>query len=95
MRDYGEEASLLRRLSEHLAQFDVLITYNGKTYDQPLLETRFRMARARHPFRPHGASGSALRRAPPVETAPGELPPGGAWKTGFWASSARAICPAR
>jgi uncharacterized protein YprB with RNaseH-like and TPR domain len=50
MRDYGEEASLLRRLSEHLARFDVLITYNGKTYDQPLLETRFRMARARHPF---------------------------------------------
>jgi uncharacterized protein YprB with RNaseH-like and TPR domain len=50
MRDYGEEASLLHRLSEHLAQFDVLITYNGKAYDQPLLETRFRMSRARHPF---------------------------------------------
>jgi uncharacterized protein YprB with RNaseH-like and TPR domain len=50
LRDYGEEASLLHRLSEHLAQFDVLVTYNGKTYDQPLLETRFRMARARHPF---------------------------------------------
>ncbi|SRR5579883_62838 len=50
MRDYGEEASLLARLSEHLAQFDVLITYNGKAYDQPLLETRFRMSRARHPF---------------------------------------------
>ncbi len=50
MRDYGDEASLLWRLSEHLAQFDVLITYNGKTYDQPLLETRYRMARARHPF---------------------------------------------
>jgi len=50
MRDYGEESSLLWRLAEHLAQFDVLITYNGKTYDQPLLETRFRMARARHPF---------------------------------------------
>src|SRR5580658_8422862 len=50
MRDHGEEASLLRRLSEHLAQFDVLITYNGKAYDQPLLETRFRMSRARHPF---------------------------------------------
>jgi uncharacterized protein YprB with RNaseH-like and TPR domain len=50
LRDYGEEASLLYRLSEHLAQFDVLVTYNGKTYDQPLLETRFRMARARHPF---------------------------------------------
>ncbi len=50
MRDFGEEASLLQRVSEHLAQFDVLITYNGKTYDQPLLETRFRMSRARHPF---------------------------------------------
>jgi hypothetical protein len=50
MRDYGEEASLLARLSEHLAQFDVLITYNGKAYDQPLLETRFRMARSNHPF---------------------------------------------
>src|SRR5579863_5404989 len=50
MRDYGEEASLLWRLTEHLAQFDVLITYNGKAYDQPLLETRFRMARARQPF---------------------------------------------
>jgi len=50
MRDYGEEPSLLTRLAEHLAQFDVLITYNGKAYDQPLLETRFRMSRARHPF---------------------------------------------
>jgi len=28
----------------------VLVTYNGKAYDQPLLETRFRMSRARHPF---------------------------------------------
>ncbi|HUI56599.1 MAG TPA: ribonuclease H-like domain-containing protein [Bryobacteraceae bacterium] len=50
MRDYGEEASLLHRLSEHLAGFDVMVTYNGKAYDQPLLETRFRMSRARHPF---------------------------------------------
>jgi uncharacterized protein len=50
MRDYGEEPSLLARLAEHLSQFDVLITYNGKAYDQPLLETRFRMARSRHPF---------------------------------------------
>jgi uncharacterized protein YprB with RNaseH-like and TPR domain len=50
MRDFGEEASQLSRLAEYLARFDVLITYNGKSYDQPLLETRFRMARARHPF---------------------------------------------
>ncbi len=50
MRDYSEEASQLSRLSEYLSQFDVLVTYNGKSYDQPLLETRFRMARTRHPF---------------------------------------------
>lgn len=50
MRDYGEEGSVLASLTAYLARFDVLITYNGKTYDQPLLETRFRMVRARHPF---------------------------------------------
>ena len=49
MRDFGEEASQLSRLAEYLARFDVLITYNGKSYDQPLLETRFRMVRARPP----------------------------------------------
>jgi len=50
MRDFGEESSLLARLTEHLSHFDVLITYNGKTYDVPLLETRYRMARAKPPF---------------------------------------------
>lgn len=50
MRDYDEEASVLESLRTHLARFDVLITYNGKTFDQPLLETRYTMSRARHPF---------------------------------------------
>ncbi len=50
MRDYHEEASILRSLSEYLTQFDVLITYNGKAYDQPLLETRYRMVRSQPPF---------------------------------------------
>ncbi|MBI4876188.1 MAG: ribonuclease H-like domain-containing protein [Acidobacteria bacterium] len=50
MRDYGEEPSLLAALAAHLEEFDILVTYNGKTYDQPLLETRYRMARARPPF---------------------------------------------
>jgi hypothetical protein len=50
MRDYNEEASVLESLSAHLARFDVLITYNGKTFDQPLLETRYTMSRSRHPF---------------------------------------------
>ncbi|HME09671.1 MAG TPA: ribonuclease H-like domain-containing protein [Bryobacteraceae bacterium] len=50
MREFGEEASLLHSLTRHLEQFEVLITYNGRTYDQPLLETRYRMVRARPPF---------------------------------------------
>jgi uncharacterized protein YprB with RNaseH-like and TPR domain len=50
MRDFGEEASQLSALDEHLKQFEVLITYNGRTFDQPLLETRFRMVRQRPPF---------------------------------------------
>ena len=50
MRDHGEEASLLHALAEHLKQFQVLITYNGRTYDQPLLETRYRMGRRQPPF---------------------------------------------
>jgi hypothetical protein len=50
MRDYKEEASVLHSLSAHLTRFDVLVTYNGKSFDQPLLETRYTMCRARHPF---------------------------------------------
>jgi uncharacterized protein len=50
MREPAEEASLLHRLGEHLSEFDTLVTYNGRTYDQPLLETRYRMARSRLPF---------------------------------------------
>jgi uncharacterized protein YprB with RNaseH-like and TPR domain len=50
MREHAEEASLLDSLTRHLAQFKVLITYNGRTFDQPLLETRYRLNRARPPF---------------------------------------------
>jgi uncharacterized protein YprB with RNaseH-like and TPR domain len=50
MRDYGEEASSLDALTRHLQPFRVLITYNGRSFDQPLLETRYRMNRARPPF---------------------------------------------
>ena len=50
MREYVEEGSQLAALDEHLDGFDVLITYNGKTYDQPLLETRYRMASRKAPF---------------------------------------------
>jgi uncharacterized protein YprB with RNaseH-like and TPR domain len=50
MRDHAEEASLLDALSRHLKPFRVMITYNGRSFDQPLLETRYRLNRARPPF---------------------------------------------
>ena len=50
LRDFDEEASALTALGEHLEAFDVLVTYNGKSFDQPLLETRYRMTRQRPPF---------------------------------------------
>ncbi len=45
MRDHSEEPSLLLELSQRLAQRRVLVTFNGKSYDWPLLQTRYRMAR--------------------------------------------------
>ncbi|MBL8176792.1 MAG: ribonuclease H-like domain-containing protein [Bryobacterales bacterium] len=50
LREPGEEPSALAALQEDLRPFDVLVTYNGKTFDAPLLETRFRLARMRSPF---------------------------------------------
>jgi uncharacterized protein YprB with RNaseH-like and TPR domain len=50
MRDHSEEASMLDSLARYLKPFRVMITYNGRTFDQPLLETRYRLNRARPPF---------------------------------------------
>jgi uncharacterized protein YprB with RNaseH-like and TPR domain len=50
LREPGEEPSVLASLAAHLEPFRVLVTYNGKAYDQPLLETRYRLVRARPPF---------------------------------------------
>jgi len=46
MRDFSEEHSLLLALDERMAERRVLVTFNGKSFDWPLLETRFRMTRA-------------------------------------------------
>src|SRR5205809_915578 len=46
MRDFNEEHSLLHQLSSHIAQRPVLITFNGKSFDWPLLENRFTLTRA-------------------------------------------------
>jgi len=45
MRDYSEERACLFLLSEILESFQFLVTFNGRHYDIPLLETRFILSR--------------------------------------------------
>ena len=52
MREYSEERSLLAALAERLAERPVLVTFNGKSFDWPLLETRYRMTRTIAPPEP-------------------------------------------
>jgi uncharacterized protein len=46
MRDFSEEHSLLHELAARLADRPVLVTFNGKSFDWPLLENRFAMTRS-------------------------------------------------
>ena len=45
MRDYPEEPFLLKHVAAGLGKFDVLCTFNGTTFDVPLLESRLLMNR--------------------------------------------------
>lgn len=47
MRDYDEEGFLLRRVAHDLANCRALITFNGRTFDMPLIASRFIMQRMR------------------------------------------------
>jgi uncharacterized protein YprB with RNaseH-like and TPR domain len=50
MRDYHEEAALLRGLADDLAGCERIVTFNGALFDVPLLETRYRLNRERFPL---------------------------------------------
>jgi len=50
MRDYPEEPALLRGLAEDLRRFSRLVTFNGRAFDVPLLESRYRLSRERFPL---------------------------------------------
>jgi uncharacterized protein YprB with RNaseH-like and TPR domain len=50
LRDYPEEKAMLAALAEALKAHEGLVTFNGKTFDVPLLETRFALARMKSPF---------------------------------------------
>ena len=50
MRDYHEEPALLAGLAAELRRFSHLVTFNGRMFDVPLLETRYRLSRDRFPL---------------------------------------------
>ena len=55
MRDYDEEAFLLSHVAEEMGKRRMLCTFNGATFDLPLLEARFTMQRMRELYqnKPH------------------------------------------
>ena len=52
VRALGEEAPMLERVRERIAASSMLVTFNGKSFDMPLLRTRFVMARVQAPAEP-------------------------------------------
>ncbi len=55
MRDYDDEPAMLSELARLLGCFTALVSFNGRAFDWPLLETRFTLARWPLPLRdaPH------------------------------------------
>lgn len=45
MRDYNEELALLYAVDQELQSADAIVSFNGKTFDIPLLKTRFAISR--------------------------------------------------
>lgn len=55
MRDYDEEPLLLEAVSRQMGRSKILCTFNGASFDLPLLEARYTLQRARNQYvsRPH------------------------------------------
>jgi len=51
LADVGAERAMLAALVDELARFDGLVTYNGRSFDVPVVETRLTLARLRPPWR--------------------------------------------
>ncbi|GEN12851.1 hypothetical protein SAMN05443572_103642 [Myxococcus fulvus] len=49
LRKLGEEAPMLRVLAARMAQSSCIVTFNGKSFDWPLLRTRFVLNRVKAP----------------------------------------------
>jgi uncharacterized protein YprB with RNaseH-like and TPR domain len=51
-RDYSEEGTVLRYLAEILPRFEILVTFNGITFDVPFIEERMTIHRLTFPAPP-------------------------------------------
>jgi hypothetical protein len=52
VRQLGEEAPVLARVAERIRKASMLVTFNGKSFDLPVLRTRFVMGRSQFPDEP-------------------------------------------
>lgn len=52
VRRLGEEGPVLARVAERIARASMLVTFNGKSFDLPVLRTRFAMNRMSVPLSP-------------------------------------------
>jgi len=50
MRDYDEEPAMLQAVADDLHGMTHLVTFNGRGFDMPLLDARYRLNRARPPL---------------------------------------------
>lgn len=50
LRDYDDEGAMLEYLAGRFREFDCVVSYNGKSFDLPLLKTRFVQHRLPMPF---------------------------------------------
>lgn len=52
IQNYADEPAMLRRAAQLMARFDAVVTFNGNSFDLPLIESRFTMCRMRAEYRP-------------------------------------------
>lgn len=50
MPDYGEEGALLQLLEEHLSEHRGLVSFNGRSFDWPLIRTRYILSQGEFAF---------------------------------------------
>lgn len=50
LRDYDDEAAMLEYLGEKMATFKAVVSYNGKSFDLPLMRSRFVQQRLEFPL---------------------------------------------